>query len=110
MDTKAKLRQVRLAPRKARLVADLVRGKKVSDAIAILKNQTQKAAKIIEGVVVSATANATNNNNMTQADLFVKEIFIDEGPVLKRIRCGSRGHTDRFDHKTSHITVVVGYK
>lgn len=110
MEAKAILRQVRLAPRKARLVADLVRGKKVSDAIAILKNQNQKAARIIEGVVVSATANATNNYNMEQTELFVKEICINEGPVLKRIRCGSRGHTDRFDHKTSHVSVVVGYK
>ena len=110
METKAILKQVRLAPRKARLVADLVRGKKVSDAVAILKNQNQKAAKIIEGVVVSATANATNNNNMEQSSLYITKIVIDEGPVMKRSRPGSRGHSDRNDHKTSHITVIVGTK
>lgn len=110
MEAKAILKQVRLSPRKARLVADLVRGKKVSDAVAILKNQNQKAARIIEGVVVSACANATNNLKMNQEDLFVNSIYVNEGPVLKRIKFGSRGHVDRNDHKTSHITVVVGNK
>ena len=106
-EAKAVLKTVRITPRKTRLIINLIRGKKVSDAKAILANQPQKAARIIEKVLNSAIANAVNNNNMSEEDLYVKTCFVDEGLVMKRAKMDSRGHVGRNDHKTSHITVIV---
>ena len=107
MEAKAIAKTVRISPQKARLVIDLIRGKKVGDAAAILKNTTKKAAKIIEKVLFSAIANAENNLGLKKENLFVKEALVDEGATLKRIYFGSRSHIDRNDHKTSHVTIVV---
>ena len=109
-ETKAALRTVRLAPQKARLVQDLIRGKKVLEAKSILANQTQKSARVIEKVLNSAISNAVNNFNMKEEDLYVKTCYVDEGVVLKRAKMDSRGHIGRNDHKTSHITIVVAEK
>ncbi len=112
MDTevKAVAKTVRIAPRKTRLVIDLIRGKKISDAYAILQNQPQKAARVIEKVLNSAVNNAINNNNLDENKLYVKACFVDEGIVMKRAKMDSRGHVGRNDHKTSHITVIVSEK
>ena len=110
MEARATAKSVRIAPRKTRLVVDLIRGKKVGEAAAILKNTNKRAAKVIEKVLLSATANAENNLGLKKENLFVKETFVNEGPTLKRIRFGSRSHIDRNDHKTSHVIVVVDEK
>lgn len=109
-EVKAVLKTVRITPRKTRLIINLIRGKDVAEAKSILANQPQKAARIIEKVLNSAIANAVNNNNMSEEDLYVKTCFVDEGLVMKRAKMDSRGHVGRNDHKTSHITVIVSNK
>jgi large subunit ribosomal protein L22 len=108
MQTQAVLKFVRLSPQKARLVADLVRGKKVDEAINTLKFSNQRAAGIIQKVLESAIANAENNNGADVDELKVREIFVDEGPVMKRIRPRAKGRADRISKRTSHITIRVG--
>ena len=107
MEAKATARTVLIAPRKARLVVNLVRGKDVSDAMAILNNLNKKSARLTKKVLVSAVANAENNFKMDKNNLYVKEAYINHGPIMKRRRIGSRSHIDRHDKKTSHITIVV---
>lgn len=107
MEAKATARTVIIAPRKARLVVNLVRGKDVSDAMAILNNLNKKSARLTKKVLVSAVANAENNFKMDKNNLYVKEAYINDGPIMKRRRIGSRSHIDRHDKKTSHITIVV---
>ena len=107
MEARAIAKNVRIAPRKARLVIDLVRGKSVAEAEIILSNLNKEAARLIKKVLVSATANATNNLGLKVEDLKVKEAYIDEGLVMKRMKFGSRGHVDPIKKRTSHITIVV---
>lgn len=107
MEAKATARTVLIAPRKARLVVNLVRGKDVSDAMAILNNLNKKSARLTKKVLVTAVANAENNFKMDKNNLYVKEAYINDGPIMKRRRIGSRSHIDRHDKKTSHITIVV---
>ena len=107
MEAKATARTVLIAPRKARLVVNLVRGKDVSDAMAILNNLNKKSARLTKKVLVSAVANAENNFKMDKNNLYVKEAYINDGPIMKRRRIGSRSHIDRHDKKTSHITIDV---
>ena len=107
MEARATARTVLIAPRKARLVVNLVRGKSVNDAMAILNNINKKASRITKKVLVSATANAENNLKLDKNNLYVKEAYINDGPIMKRRRLGSRSHVDRHDKKTSHITIVV---
>jgi large subunit ribosomal protein L22 len=107
MHTQAVLKFVRLSPQKARLVADLVRGKKVGDAINTLKFSQQRAAGIIRKVLESAIANAENNNGADVDELKVSSIFVDEGPVMKRTSPRAKGRADRIIKRTSHITVRV---
>ena len=106
-EAKAVAKTIRIAPRRARLIIDLIRGKNVSDAYAILRNQPQKAARVIEKVLKSATSNAVNNLKLKEENLYVKTCYVDEGIVMKRAKMDSRGHVGRNDHKTSHITVIV---
>lgn len=110
METRATARTVLIAPRKARLVINLVRGKSVKDAMAILNNLNKKSARLTKKVLVSAVANAENNFKLDQNNLYVKEAYINDGPIMKRRRIGSRSHVDRHDKKTSHITIVVAEK
>ena len=110
MEAKAVLKTVRIAPRKTRLVIDLIRGKKVDEARSILANQPQKAARVIEKVLNSSIANAVNNFKMNEENLYVKTCYVDEALVMKRAKMDSRGHVGRNDHKTSHITVIVAEK
>jgi len=107
MEAKAIAKTVRIAPRKARLVADLIRGKKVGEAYAILKNTDKKASEIIEKVLMSAVANAEHNLSLDANTLFVKEAFVNEGTTLKRFRARAKGSASRINKRTSHITVVV---
>jgi large subunit ribosomal protein L22 len=108
MQTEAILRFVRLSPKKARFVADLVRGKKVDEAVNILKFSNQRAARIIKKVLDSAIANAENNNGADVDELKVQMITVDDGPRMKRIRPRAKGRADRILKRTSHITISVG--
>jgi large subunit ribosomal protein L22 len=107
MQTQAVLKFVRLSPRKARLVADMVRGKKVDEAVNLLKFSNQRAARIIRKVLDSAIANAENNQGADVDELKVKTITVDEGPSMKRTRPRAKGRADRILKRTSHITVRV---
>jgi large subunit ribosomal protein L22 len=107
MQTQAVLKFVRLSPQKARLLADQVRGQKVDQALNILKFSRQRAAGIIRKVLESAIANAENNSGADIDELKVSEIFVDEGPAMKRIRPRAKGRADRILKRTSHITVRV---
>jgi large subunit ribosomal protein L22 len=108
MQTQAVLKFVRLSPQKARLVADLVRGKKVDEAVNTLKFSNQRAAGVIRKVLESAIANAENNFGADVDELKINEIFVDEGPVMKRIMPRAKGRADRITKPTSHITIRVG--
>lgn len=110
MEVKATARTVLIASRKARLVTRLIVGKDVSEAMNILNNLNKKAAYLTKKVLVSATANAENNFKLDKNNLYVKEAYVNDGPILKRHRFGSRSHIDRHDKKTSHIVVVLSEK
>ena len=107
MEAHATHKMAMIKPRKARLTLDLIRGKDINSATAILKNTNTKASELIIKVLNSAVANATNNLGMNIDDLVISECFINPGPVLKRIKFGSRTKVDRRDKRTSHITVKV---
>ena len=107
---KAMARTVRVSPRKTRLVLDLIRGKNVADAIAILKFTPNKAAGIIEKVLMSAIANAENNFGLEKENLVVSEAFANEGPTLKRFRPRAKGSASPINKRTTHVTVVVSEK
>lgn len=107
---KASARHLRVSPFKCRQVADLVRGKQVKEALAILKYTPKKGSYFIAKVVNSAAANAEHNYDMDKDALYIAEIMIDEGPVLKRMKPRAYGRADQMVHRTSHITVVVKEK
>ncbi len=96
-----------IKPSLARMTMDLIRGKDVNTARAILENTNTKASRLIIKVLDSAVANAVNNNGAVEAELKIKECFINPGPTYKRIKFASRGNVDRHDKRTSHITVCV---
>jgi large subunit ribosomal protein L22 len=108
MDATAKLSFVRLSPQKARLVIDMVRGKGVQEALNILKFSPQRSAEIVAKLVRSAVANAEQKGVGDVDRLFVKTIFVDQGPVLRRFMPKGRGSASRIRKPTSHITVVLG--
>lgn len=107
MDVKATAKTVRVTPRKARLALDLVRGKSVEEALAILKFLPNKAAAEAYKVVKSAAANATNNHQLNAENLYIKECYVNEGVVLKRFMPRAKGSASSIFKRTSHITVVV---
>ena len=96
-----------IAPRKARMTLDLIRGKSVVEARGILKTTNTKASRLISKVLDSAVANAVNNLSLKEENLYVSECYINPGPILKRIKFGSRTKVDRRDKITSHIFVKV---
>lgn len=103
----AQARFVRVSPRKARRVIDLVRGRSVADALDILRWAPQAASEPVAKVIASAAANAQNNNGLDPATLVVATVYADEGPTAKRIRPRAQGRAFRIRKRTSHITVVV---
>ncbi len=108
MEVAAKLKYARISPQKARLVADQVRGLDVEKAIQILSFSQKKAAGIIRKAVDSAIANAEHNEGADVDELKITQIFVDEAPVLKRMRARAKGRGNRITKRTSHITVKVG--
>ncbi|MDY6863547.1 MAG: 50S ribosomal protein L22 [Thermodesulfobacteriota bacterium] len=107
MGLKAKVKYLRISPTKARLVADLVRGKRIDSALNILMATPKKAAGIIVKVIKSAVANASQNKSIDVDNLYIKKIFVDGGPVLKRFRPRAMGRATRIRRRTSHITVIL---
>lgn len=110
MEATAKLKNVPTSPRKMRLVADLVRGKRVSLALGLLKFQPQSGAALIQKVLLSAVANWQQKNEETRiedADLYIKTIFVDCGPMLKRLRPAPQGRGHRIRKRSNHITLVI---
>ena len=107
MQVTSKLRYARISPQKCRLVADVVRGKPVGNAIATLKFMPKKGAELVYKVLWSAIANAQENKGLDVDDLKVARILIDEAPVLKRFAARAKGRGTRIVKRNSHITVAV---
>lgn len=110
MQAKAVAKTVRIAPRKARMVVDLIRGKQVGEAVAILKHTPKAVSPIVEKVLNSAIANAEHNYDMDAENLLIKEAYVDEGPTLKRFRPRAQGRASQINKRTSHITIVLSEK
>ncbi|WP_417912219.1 50S ribosomal protein L22 [Candidatus Electronema sp. TJ] len=107
MEARAVAKHIRISPQKARLVADVVRGKDVETAVTTLRFMPKKAARILRKVLQSAVANAEQTETIDVDTLYVKEIQINGGPMLKRFRPRAMGRAGRILKRTSHITVVV---
>ena len=103
----AKLRYLRIAPRKVRLVADLIRGKTVEEAQTILNFTIKKTAQPLLKLLKSAIASAKHNYQLEESNLYISKITVDEGPKLKRWRARARGMTSEIQKKTSHVTLVL---
>ncbi|NLL47404.1 MAG: 50S ribosomal protein L22 [Firmicutes bacterium] len=110
VEARAIARHIRISPRKARQVIDLIRGKDVEEALAILQLTPKGGSPIVEKVVRSAVANAENNYDMDVDSLYVAECYVDQGPTMKRIRPRARGMANRIRKRTSHITVILREK
>ena len=110
MEVRAISKYLRVSPSKARLVADLVRGKPVAEALTILKFTPKKSGRLINKTLRSAIANAENTSVMDVDTLFIKTIHIDDGPRLKRWRPRAMGRATRIIKRMSHITVVLAEK
>ena len=104
---KATLKYARISARKVKIVADLIRGKNVNEAWAIVKFTPKASSDIIEKLLKSAIANAENNHNMVSSNLYISEIYANQGPTLKRIRPAAKGSAVRIRKRTSHITIVL---
>ena len=109
-EAKATLKFSRISSRKVKIVADLIRGKNVDEALAIIKFTPKASSEILEKLLKSAIANAENNHNMKHENLYVAEIYANQGPTLKRIRPAAKGSAVRIRKRTSHITIVVKEK
>ncbi|MBM9535904.1 50S ribosomal protein L22 [Desulfobulbus alkaliphilus] len=107
METKAVAKYIRISPQKARLVADIIRGMKADQAVTTLRFMPKKAARIIRKVLESAVANADQTTSVDVDSLYVKKIYIDGGPMLKRFSPRAMGRATRILKRTSHITVIV---
>ncbi len=107
---KAVAKHVRIAPRKAGLVVDLIRGKDIGEAISILKMTPKAASPIVEKVLNSAIANAENNFKMNPTNLVVSEAYANQGATMKRFRPRAQGRASRINKRTSHITIVLTEK
>lgn len=110
MEARATAKTLRIQPRKARLVLNLIRGKDVKEATAICKFVPNKGGKMAGDVLKSAIANAVNNHDMDEEKLYVKECYANEGTTMKRFRPRSKGMAHPINKRTSHITIVVAEK
>lgn len=110
MEVRAKARFIRISPRKVRLIMDNIRGRKVEDALNALAFAPQKGAFLLKKLLKSAVANAENNLNLNVDKLYVKRVFADEGPTLKRFRPRAMGRATRIRKRTSHLTVILDEK
>jgi large subunit ribosomal protein L22 len=110
MKATAVTRYIRLSPRKARLVMDQIRGKKVEDALNLLSFIPPRSADIIKKLIQSAVANAQQNSGIDVDNLYIEKVFADQGPILKRFRPRAMGRAARILKRTSHLTVVLDEK
>ena len=110
MQVSATHKFARISPQKARLVADLIRGKDIESAVNILAFSGKKAADLMKKVLNSAIANAENNEGADVDELKVTAVYVDEGPLMKRMRARAKGRGNRIIKRMSHITVTVGEK
>ena len=109
-EARASLKFARISSRKVKIVADLLRGKKVDEALSIVKFTPKASSEIIEKLLKSAIANAENNHDMKHENLYIAEIYANQGPTLKRIRPSAKGSAVRIRKRTSHITIVLKEK
>lgn len=107
MQSKATLRYLRIAPRKVRLVADLIKGKKVSEAQTLLGFVNNAAVESFQKLIRSALSGASNNFQIVESNVYIAKVLVDEGPKLKRFRPRARGRAYPIQKKTSHITIVL---
>lgn len=107
MESRASLKHARISARKVKIVIDLIRGKDVQEALAILKFTPKAASPLVEKLVKSAIANAENNHNMDAGKLYIAEIYANQGATMKRIRAATQGRANRIRKRTSHIEVVL---
>ncbi|MGG3284038.1 50S ribosomal protein L22 [Paenibacillus solani] len=110
MEAKAHAKSIRIAPRKAQLVVDLIRGKQVGEAIAILRHTPKAASPVLEKLLNSAIANAEHNYSLDVTKLVVTQAYVNQGPTMKRFRPRAMGRASRINKRTSHITLVVAEK
>ena len=110
MEAKAVAKNIRIAPRKVRVVIDLIRGKNVGEAFAILKYTPKVGTEVVEKVLKSAVANAENNLDLNVDNLYVSAVYVDQGPTMKRIHPRSRGQAFKILKRSSHVTVAVKEK
>ena len=109
-EARATLKYSRISARKVKIVADLIRGKNVDEALAIIKFTPKASSEILEKLLKSAIANAENNHDMKHENLYVAEIYANQGPTLKRIRPAAKGSAVRIRKRTSHVTIVLREK
>ncbi len=107
MEARAIAKHVMVSPQKARLVVDLIRGKGVDEALSVLQFTKKAAARIVSKVLRSALANAENTKKMDVDSLYVKEVFVDQGPALKRMHARAMGRANIIKKRSSHITIVL---
>lgn len=107
MTPKAEAKYLRMSPRKVRLSADLVRGKQVEEALTLLAHDQKTGAKLVSKVVQSALANARQDKSIDVDTLYIKKIFINQGPTLKRFRARPMGRAGRIRKRTTHVTVEL---
>ena len=107
MEAKATAKYVRMSPSKLKPVTDLVRGKDLNEALTILKFTSGKGAELVEKVVQSAAANAENNHDMNPDELYVAEIYANQGPTMKQFRAGAQGRASMILKRSSHIAVTL---
>ena len=106
-EARATLKFARISARKVKIVADLIRGKNVDEALTIVKFTPKASSEIIEKLLKSAIANAENNHGMKSNNLYVAEIYANQGPTMKRIRPAAKGSAVRIRKRTSHITIKL---
>ena len=104
---KATAKYIRVTPRKMKIVADLIKGKSIDEAYAILMYTPKAASPILTKVLKSAEANAVNNNGLNRDDLYVADAFANPGPIIKRFMPRARGSANRINKRTSHVTIVL---
>ena len=107
MQVTSRLRYARISPQKCRLVADVVRGQSVGNAIATLKFMPKKGATLVRKLLESAVANAENNHELVGEDLYVKAVHADEGPTIRRFQPRAMGRATRIRKRTSHLTILL---
>ena len=110
VEAKAHVKYVRISPRKVEIVLDQIRGKSIDEALAILRYLPQKGARITEKLIQSAAANAENNHDMVRDNLYVAQVYANQGPTMKRYKARAQGRANLIRKRSTHITVILREK